>query len=212
MKKKAYRDQNEHAANVHHYCNSDHLLVHLPISLCYWGDSRTPLVTAVRWWRGACGLTVIKDGHLERLGDRETLKNQPSTTLFMLYWLAHTYCVMNTHIHSKPTWTCPRSEKMRRENKLTQPYYWRSWMATRNAEFEMQDIEFESFNSPQIKLIDELHAPWKLKCFFLMVEVERGSAFVFVFVTSCALQIYWQLVFAEMSGIGSIFCPDLVWK
>lgn len=83
--KKADGDQIERVANVHRYCNNDHLLVHLPISLCYGGNSSTPLVTLVRHWRGAGGLTVIKDGHLEKLRDRETLKNQPSTTLFMLY-------------------------------------------------------------------------------------------------------------------------------
>lgn len=45
---KADRVQHEHVANVHRYFNSDHSLVHLPISLCYGGDSSTPLVTAVR--------------------------------------------------------------------------------------------------------------------------------------------------------------------
>lgn len=39
----------EHKANVHRCFNSDHVLVHLPISLCYCGDSSIPLVTAVRW-------------------------------------------------------------------------------------------------------------------------------------------------------------------
>lgn len=37
----------EHVANVHRYFNSGHLLVHLPISLCYCGDGSPPLVTGV---------------------------------------------------------------------------------------------------------------------------------------------------------------------
>lgn len=52
-KGKADSVPNEHMANVYRYCNSDRLVVSLPISLCYCGGSSPPLVTAVKQWRRA---------------------------------------------------------------------------------------------------------------------------------------------------------------